>query len=137
VRRKLQEKYQREFLLKPNEIAIDSLDDKFLKKVCEIVKANLSDPEFSVEIFANKIAMSRANLYRKLKAVVNQTASEFIRSLRLKRSAQLLQQHAGNITEIAFEVGFTSTAYFSKCFREQFGCSPSEYLKKSSKIKTK
>ena len=131
LRRKLQEKYQREFLLQPDEIAVESLDDEFLKKACEIVKTNMADPEFSVEVFATKIAMSRVNLYRKLRAMVNQSASEFIRSLRLKRAAQLLQHHAGNITEITFQVGFNSTAYFSKCFHDQFGIPPSEYLKKS------
>ena len=130
VRHRLQEKYKMEFLLQPNEVAVESIDDAFVKKACEIVENNMDNPDFSVEIFAHKIAMSRGNLHRKLRAVVNQSASDFIRALRLKRAAQLLQQQTGNITEISFEVGFTSTAYFSKCFREQFGISPSEYVKK-------
>jgi AraC-like DNA-binding protein len=71
--------------------------------------------------------MSRANLYRKLQALTGQSAKEFIQTIRLKRAAQLLQKNAGNITEIAYEVGFKSPPYFTKCFRDQFGITPSKF----------
>ncbi len=108
------------------------MDDEFLSKACDLVEEHMDDSEFSVEDFAKKIAMSRSNLFRKLRALVNQSPNDFIRSLRLKRAAQFLRQGAGNITEIAFKVGFSSSAYFTQCFHEQFGCPPSEYRKSTT-----
>jgi transcriptional regulator GlxA family with amidase domain len=76
-----------------------------------------------------EIGMSRMQLFRKLKALTNQTPSEFIRTIRLKRAAQLLQQKFGNVAEITYEVGFNNLSYFAKCFRELYGVSPSEYAR--------
>jgi transcriptional regulator GlxA family with amidase domain len=73
--------------------------------------------------------MSRMQLFRKLKALVNQTPSELIRNLRLQRAVQLMRQNFGNVAEITFEVGFNNLSYFSKCFREKYGFLPSEYQK--------
>ena len=73
--------------------------------------------------------MSRAQFHRKIRALANHSTTEFIRSIRLEHAAQLLQGQAGNVTEIAYMVGFSSQAYFSKCFRERFGTPPSDYGK--------
>ena len=129
-RKRIQEKYRRDFLIQPKEVEVESMNDSFLKKALQLVEKRMGDPEFTIEDFARGIAMSRVTLHRKLRALVNQSASEFIRSIRLKRAAQLLREDAANVTEIAFQTGFSSSAYFTQCFHEQFGCPPSEYRKR-------
>jgi len=74
--------------------------------------------------------MSRMQLFRKLKALTNQNPSEFIRTIRLKRAAQLIKKKFGNVAEITYEVGFNNLSYFAKCFKELYGLSPSEFAKK-------
>ena len=82
-----------------------------------------------MEMLGRELGMSRAQVHRKLKAISGQSASEFIRTFRLQRAAELLLQDAGNIAEIAYMVGFNSQAYFTRSFQELFGCSPREYRK--------
>ena len=108
---------------------VSSMEQMFLKKAVKVVENYISDSEFSVELFAKKMLMSRVQLHRKLKALVEQTASEFIRTIRLNKAAFLLKEKSGNIAEIAYDVGFTNPSYFSECFRAQFGKLPSEYTK--------
>jgi transcriptional regulator GlxA family with amidase domain len=75
------------------------------------------------------MGMSRMQLFRKLKALVNQTPGELIRNLRLQRAAHLIKQNYGNVSEVTYEVGFNNLSYFAKCFREKYGLLPSEYQK--------
>ena len=107
---------------------ITSMDQKFLKKAVDVVEKYISDAEFTVELFGTEMAMSRVQLHRKLTALVEQPASEFIRTIRLNRAAILLKEKSGNIAEIAYGVGFNNPSYFSECFRKQFGKLPSEYI---------
>ncbi|MCD4729898.1 MAG: response regulator, partial [Bacteroidales bacterium] len=106
---------------------ITSMDQKFLKKAVVVVEKHISDSEFSVELFGKEMAMSRVQLHRKLTALVEQSASEFIRTIRLNKAAIFLKEKSGNIAEIAYGVGFSNPSYFSECFRKQFGKLPSEY----------
>lgn len=129
-RRKLRERFSRELVLKPQEIAITPMDEVFLNRVKAVVEKHLGDEEFEVEDFGHEVGMSRSQIHRKLKALTDQSASQFIRSMRLQRAVELLTKKAGTIAEIAYEVGFGSQAYFTKCFHEQFGCAPKEYVKK-------
>ena len=92
-----------------------------------MVEANISNSDFSVEEFCTEVGMSRRNLYGKLKALTGMSPSQFIRTIRLKRAASLISQNAGSISEIAFSIGFESTSYFTKCFKEQFHQLPSDY----------
>jgi transcriptional regulator GlxA family with amidase domain len=108
---------------------ITSMDQTFLKKAVEVVEKFISDDKFTVEIFGKNMAMSRVQLHRKLTALVEQSASEFIRTIRLNRAAILLKEKSGNIAEIAYDVGFNNPSYFSECFRKQFGKLPSEYIR--------
>ena len=110
-----------------------SIDRQFLQKAKKTVEENMSDFEFSIENFAEKMDLSRIQLHRKLKALINQSAGDFLRTIRLNRAAGLIQSKSGNITQITFEVGFNNLSYFSKCFREQFGMLPSEYANQYSK----
>ena len=108
---------------------ITQIDKEFLKKAVDIIVENMAEPEFNLEEYSSKIALSRVQLHRKLKGLLNMSPGNLIRLLRLKRAAELLKKGAGNVTEIAFEVGFNNLSYFAKCFHEEFGCLPSEYFK--------
>ncbi len=108
---------------------IASLDQRFLKKAVNIVEEHLDDLEFSVDRFTNEMAISHMQLYRKLKALVNLSANEFIRSVRLSHAAQLIRQKKDNIAQISYAVGFGNPSYFAECFKKQFGVSPSDYSK--------
>lgn len=127
LRRALQEKIQRELHLQPTEIAVSSIDQVFMGELKDVLDKNLSDPEFTVEVLAKKLYLSQSTLYRKVLALTGEAPIEFIRSYRLKRAAQLLKADFGNVTEVAFEVGFSSTAYFTKCFKEKFHRLPSAF----------
>jgi DNA-binding response OmpR family regulator len=127
LRRQLQRKIQDEMVLQPGEISVSSLDAEFIKELQAIIEENLADPEFSVEQLAKRLYMSKSSLYKKLEALTGESPQFFIRSYRLKRAAQLLKAKAGNVTEVAFEVGFSSTSYFAKCFKEKFHRLPSDY----------
>ncbi|WP_083940657.1 hybrid sensor histidine kinase/response regulator transcription factor [Rudanella lutea] len=127
-RQRLFEKFRAGGAVLPKDIARNPLDEAFLQKVMDIVTANLSNDEFSVEQLGEGVNMSRSNLFRKLKALTDQTPVEFIYYLRLKHAEQLLLERRLNISQIAFEVGFKSASAFSKAFRNQFGKAPSEYL---------
>ncbi len=133
-RKKLQERFTRnakkmglsEILNLPH-CELNSTDHKFLLNVMEIINKNLHNENFNTETLQQELLMSNAQLYRKLKSLVGMPASGFIRSIRLNRAAELLKIKKGNITEIAFEVGFNNLSYFSKSFQEQFGVLPSEF----------
>ena len=98
----------------------------------QIVEDRMGDSEFSVDEFSREVGMSRVHLHRKLKALTGQSPSDFIRMIRLKRAAQLLDARAGNVAEVAYQVGFNNLSYFSRCFREQFGKLPNEYASRST-----
>ncbi|MEO5601043.1 MAG: response regulator [Cyclobacteriaceae bacterium] len=127
IREKLQKKYRQESGLKPKEVKVTSVHQKFLKDLKEVVEDNIENELFSVDDLGKAMAMSRSQIHRKLKALTNQSATTFIRNYRLHRAADLLSQQAGSVTEIAYQVGFNSQTYFSSSFQELFGCSPSEF----------
>ena len=127
-RRKLRERFQEQVLIQPSEITVTSSDARFLERSIAFVEAHLDDNSLDVKQFSKEIALSRSQLNRKLNALTGQSAKKFIRCLRLKRAAQLLEHHSGNISEIAYTVGFSNPAYFAECFRKLFGVSPSQYV---------
>jgi signal transduction histidine kinase/ligand-binding sensor domain-containing protein/DNA-binding response OmpR family regulator len=133
LRRKLRERFSVGQVLKPGEIAVSSMEDAFLQRVKSSVEAHLGDEDFSVEELGKDVGMSRSQIHRKLTALTNLAPSDFIRYLRLHRAMDLLRQNAGTVAEIAFSVGFGSVAYFTKCFREQFGTLPSEIRKAATR----
>lgn len=126
-RRKLRERFSRNIALPPKEIAVTSYDEKFLLRAMTIIEQHLSDPDFDVPISTSEVGLSRMQLHRKLYALTNQSTNKFIRSLRLKKAADLIIKKYGNVAQIAYEVGFNSPSYFAECFRKQFGKLPSEY----------
>ncbi len=130
LRNTLRDKYKNDFLMQPSAVTLVSPEEKFLKKAVDIIEKNIDDPDFDIERFASEIGASRMQLYRKLEALTNMTVKEFIRDIRIKRAAQLLEQNKLTVSEIVYQVGFRDLAYFRKCFRDQYGTSPSEYAAK-------
>ncbi len=112
----------------PREVVAPSADDRFLRRALEIMEVHMGNAAFDVETFSREAGLSRAHLHRKLTALAGMAPNEFIRTMRLKRAASLLEQHSGNVSEIAYQVGFSTLNYFTKCFRRQYGQTPSEYL---------
>ena len=134
LRRQMQLKIQRQKMLLPSEITVSSMDEKFLKELQGIVEKNMSDEEFDVDKLCGKLYMGRSTLFRKVKALTGETPNQFIMSYRLERGAQLLRENFGNVTEVAFAVGFSSSTYFATCFKEKFGQAPSTYQTEHSNI---
>jgi AraC-like DNA-binding protein len=115
-------------MLKGNEKAIESQDQRLLKAAIEVVEKNMKDPLFGVEKMAKELGMSRTNMHRRVKAITGFPPSELIRSIRLRRAAVLLLNQADSVSQIGLMVGFEDHSYFSKSFKKQFGVPPSEYL---------
>ena len=133
IRDSLKEKYTSTMILEPTNVIITSPDEKFLKRVVDVVEEHIADSELDIEKFAKKAGISRMQLYRKLHALTNMTVKEFIRHIRLKRAVQLLEQQKLNISEIAYGVGFKDLSHFRKCFKREYGMSASEFLAKNTK----
>ncbi len=127
IRQTLKGKYSGEIFLQPQNILISPQDEHFIRRAIETVENHIADPELDIEKFASEIGVSRMQLYRKLSAITDMTVKEFIRDIRLKRAAQLLNQKNRNVSEIAYAVGFRDLSHFRKCFRQKFGMSATEY----------
>jgi signal transduction histidine kinase/ligand-binding sensor domain-containing protein/DNA-binding response OmpR family regulator len=126
-RRLLRQSFSGTIVLQPHHLELGNVDQSFLSRALMAVEADIDDEDFSVEVLAEKLNLSRSQLHRKLKALTNQTPTSFIRTIRLERAAQLLKQDYQSIADIALQTGFSSQAYFTKCFHDHFGCTPSEY----------
>ena len=126
-RRTLREQFAKKLLVEPADIAMTSADEQFIHKALQIIEEHLDDPEFNAKIFSQKMLVSRTQLHLKLKGLTGQSTSEFIRSIRLKRAAQMINQKSGSISEIAYQVGFNHLSYFAECFKKQFGVNPREF----------
>jgi len=129
ARLSFQKTFNKKFEIKPSEINITSLDEKFLEKALKIVEKNMSNTEFSVDKMGKELGVSRGHLYNKLVALTGKSPVEFIRLMRLKRAAQYLAKSQQSVAEIAFMVGFNDPKYFSKYFKDEFGLVPSEFAK--------
>ncbi|WP_215224920.1 hybrid sensor histidine kinase/response regulator transcription factor [Echinicola shivajiensis] len=126
-RRLLIEKFKKDVILQPQEVTVSSADEEFLKKAISLVEQHMRNPELNATMLVSEMGMSRSVLYRKLKDLTDQSISEFIRTIKLKRAAQLLVKSDLNISEIAFELGFNDQKYFRESFKQLFNCLPSEY----------
>jgi len=130
-RHKLQEHFKQVKQLYPRDIATNQSDAKFIRRVIDLVEENMADWDFDLEIMARKLAVSRRQLFRKLHAAAGCSPNTFIRTLRLKRAAQLLTESQMTVTEITYAVGFSDLKHFRTIFREYYGVAPGEYLKHS------
>jgi signal transduction histidine kinase/DNA-binding response OmpR family regulator len=127
LRRHLQQTIDREMTLQPTKLAVSPVDKEFITDLKEVIEKNISNPGFNVEELCRRLYMSHATLYRKINALTGESPTEFIRSYRLKRGAELLKSDFGSILEVALEVGFSSANYFTKCFKKKFHQLPSTF----------
>lgn len=127
TRRKLIEKFKKDIILEPSKPEVVSQDELFLQKAIDLVEKHINDTEYSINDFVSEMGMSRSALYRKLKALTDQSITEFIRTIKLKRAGQLILKTELNISEIAFQLGFNDLKHFRKSFQKLFDELPSEY----------
>lgn len=133
----IRQKFSRDFLLQPQKTNLPSLDEKFLGKLMSIIEKNMDNTEFGVTELMDEIGMSKNVLYKKVHALTNLSVADLIKSIRLQKAAQLLEQNKLSIAEIAFAVGFNDRKYFSKEFKKQYNLSPSEYLSNKGEVSVK
>ncbi len=134
-RKKLKELFTQRVSLGPNEVEITAFEGEFIKKVIANIEENITNSDFQTDALAEEMNMSRSTFYRKLKAITDMSGSEFIRFIKIQRSAQLLRSGEFTVKQIAYEVGFNDAKHFRKCFIKQYGMTPSDYIKtEKSKI---
>lgn len=127
-REKLRQSFAKSPFVAVNTMALTKVDEEFVKKLNDIILANLSNSEFSTDDMAESLNMSRSNFYRKVKGVLDLTPNEYLRLERLKRAAQLLKEGKCRVNEVCYAVGFNSPSYFAKCFLKQFGILPKDFV---------
>ncbi|MGI9543372.1 MAG: response regulator transcription factor, partial [Cyclobacteriaceae bacterium] len=125
----LRDHFKKEVFLKPKDVAITSKEEEFLNSVMESIDQHLGDEYFNVDLLAEEVGLSRQQITKRLNLLTGHTPNQLIQKFRLDRAKELLQHDAGRIAEIAYEVGFSSPAYFTKVFKEKFGMSPREFKK--------
>ncbi len=126
---KLKAEFGKNETLNSKELTISKIDEEFLNKVIELVNQNIDNANFDIEQFSRSLGVSSSQLYRKIKGVAGVSPNEFIRTYRLRQAAKMIIETDFSISEIAYKVGFNDSLYFSKCFKKQFGVTPSKYLK--------
>lgn len=130
-RQKLYARFSQDVYLMPGKATTNALDQEFLQKALDYIVANLQDPQLSVDSVAALFNLSRMQAYRKIKALTGKSVVEFIKMVRMKQAIKLMDSHRLTLSEIAFEVGFNSASYFTRCFKEEYGKTPSEYLEQT------
>ncbi len=133
IREKLKERNRSNLLLQPGKIQEDSMEQAFMKQLLKVMEDELQNEYFGVEQLSAELGMSRVHLHRKLLALIGKPPSQFIRSFRLQRAYDLLAQNTGTVAEVAYRVGFSSPAYFTKCFHETYGFTPTDLKAHRSK----
>lgn len=139
-RKQLQEFYLQQWLekqpdvpnigveLMPSQPQIASFDEQFMQQVMEVMEKQMDNSELTVDGFAQELNIGRTVFYQKLKAIIGLSPVDFIREMRIKRARQLLDSGEFNVSTVAYMTGFNDPKYFGKCFKKQFGMSPSQYL---------
>ncbi len=131
--KQVHDQFKHKVSINPAGVEITSMDEKFVKKAVTLVEANIENADFLVEDLCREMGMSRVYFYKKILSLTDKTPSEFIRFIRLKRAADLLEKSQLFVNEVAYQVGFNDPKYFRKYFKDEFGVSPNEYKKKFEK----
>ena len=129
-RQKLQKHYSNTVIVEPTKLEINSVDEVFLKDLMHRIESNIENGKLTVEQLSENLHMSKKQLERKLRALLNKSPNQLIREFRLERAKQLLANNAGSISQIAYQTGYSSVSYFTKSFKEHFNQTPSEYTNK-------
>lgn len=109
------------------QVVLKSSDQILLEKITRIINQNIDNPDLNVEMLAEGVGMSRVHMHRKLKELTNQSARDFIRTIRLRQAAELLSNQKLTVSEVAYALGFSNLSHFSNTFREFYGVSPKEF----------
>ena len=109
--------------------SMNPLDNEFVQRITQIIEDNLEMEKMDIAFIADQMCMSHSTLYRKIKGVADMSANEFIRKVKMKNGVKLLLSGKYSISEISYMTGFSSVAYFRQCFKNEFGMTPSEYMK--------
>jgi ligand-binding sensor domain-containing protein/signal transduction histidine kinase/DNA-binding response OmpR family regulator len=128
-RKKIKEAFSHSPFVHTKSIALNKADEQFLNKATDIIYKNIFIPDFNVDQLAEALCMSRSSLLRKIKGVSEFTPNDFIRLIRLKRAAEILQDGEYKVNEVCYLVGFSSPSYFTKAFHKQFGILPKDFGK--------
>jgi signal transduction histidine kinase/ligand-binding sensor domain-containing protein/DNA-binding response OmpR family regulator len=131
-RNQLRKHFQKEFNVLPNTPTLLPLDELLLNKIIAYIEKNISEPDLSVDAVSSEIGISSTHLYRKIKSLTGLSTNELIRKIRLKKAATLLLGKQGTIAQVMNDVGFTNSSYFAKCFQEEFGMNPKEYISQNT-----
>lgn len=127
-RKKLRKKFSEMPFVPLDSVAVNKADEQFLSKMNEIIEKNISNVDFSIDVLAEQLCISRSGLFAKIKTLVEMTPNELIQLVRLKKAAELLSTQKYRINEICYQVGFNNPSYFSKCFQKQFGVLPKDFM---------
>ncbi|MEZ5104979.1 MAG: two-component regulator propeller domain-containing protein [Draconibacterium sp.] len=128
---KIKKGFGQSITLSAKELTISKIDEDFIQKVVDLIEENIDNSDFDTDSFCKIIGVSSSQLYRKIKSITGLSPNEFLRTYRLKKAAVMIAETNLNISEIAYKVGFNDALYFSKCFKKQFGVTPSNYLNMS------
>lgn len=132
AREKVKQKFAGIIKLEPKNLLVNTTEQNFPRKIIQIIETKMTDPDFDVPTLSSEIGMSQPTLYKKITALTDLSVNEFIKSIRIKSAAQLLKQNIGNISDVAYAVGYTDRKYFSIEFKKHFGKSPTEFMQDES-----
>ena len=134
LREALLQKLQNSNLLMAEPEKVENMDDLFLRKFLTRIEQVYTDPEYNIEKLSDTLGLSRGHLHRKIKDLTGTSPVDFLRNFRLKKAAALLKQKQYNISEIAYQTGFSSSAYFAKCFKAVYNLTPTEYQQEDKPV---
>lgn len=129
-RRHMRQKFSQQINLQPQDLTVNTVDHNFMVKTIQCIEQHITDQSFGVQELASEIGMSQPVLYKKIRAITDLSVNDFMKSIRLKKAALLLQEKVYNVSEIAYLVGFNDPKYFSREFKKQYGYTPKAYLGK-------
>jgi len=135
-RKRLRDKYNKNLDGSTDISKLNEADTEFINKALELIEKNLDKTSFGTEQLAKELFVSRTQLHRKIQAITEQAPGEFIRTIKLKRAARLLLNGKLSVTQVAYEIGFSSPAQFTRAFTKQFNCVPSEFPSRQKCYKT-
>jgi len=130
-REKIKDYFQKNLTFGERKESVGEIDKSFITKFRKLIEERLIDTDLNVDEIGKSLGLSRVQLYRKIKSLTNYAPNELVRIIRLKASEQLLINSEKSISEIAYDTGFSSPSYFTKCFKEYFNESPTDYIKRT------
>ncbi|WP_426295033.1 two-component regulator propeller domain-containing protein [Dyadobacter endophyticus] len=131
-REQLQKQFQQHVEIRPTDVAVRSMDEQFVNSAVKVVEENLANAEYTVEQLSDAMSMSRVYLYKKVLSLTGKTPIEFIRIIRIRRAATLLEKSQLTVSEIAYQVGFNNPKYFAKLFKDEYQVLPTEYRRRQA-----